>query len=122
MEPSSASECVVGAAWRAARAVIAADVGPWPIALSGMDAPERDCCPYVDAGHACCGDRFRLDRFGEALETCFSDAHRQCNAHAQLQVQFGAAGPPPTPVVITVSATCVAVTNAHAHRLRPTGS
>jgi hypothetical protein len=84
-----------------------------PIRLSGMDASERDCCPYVDLGHARCSDRFRLDSLGEALETCFSDQHRCCAAFAAIRMKFGTAAPPPIPVVITVS--------SH-ERLRPTGS
>jgi hypothetical protein len=83
---------------------------------SGMDAPERDCCPFVDLGHARCGDRFRLDSLSEALETCFSDAHRQCSAYAALNRRFGEAGPPPVAVVITVSL------HGQSQRLRPTGS
>ena len=84
-----------------------------PIPLFGMDASERDCCPYVDLGHARCGDRFRLDSLGEALETCFSDQHRCCAAFAAIRMKFGTAAPPPIPVVITVS--------SH-EQLRPTGS
>ncbi|MDP6479524.1 MAG: hypothetical protein QGI75_05715 [Phycisphaerales bacterium] len=84
-----------------------------PISPNGMDAPERDCCPYVDLGHARCGDRFRLDSLEEALDTCFSDDHRCCAAFAAIRMKHGNVGPPPVPVIITVS--------SH-ERLRPTGT
>ena len=81
-----------------------------------MDAPERDCCPFVDLGHASCGDRFRLDSLNEVLETCFSDAHSQCPSYTALNRNFGESGPPPVAVVITVSL------HGQPQQLRPTGS
>ncbi|MCH2140597.1 MAG: hypothetical protein MK100_06130 [Phycisphaerales bacterium] len=81
-----------------------------------MDAPSRDCCPFVDVGDARCGDRFRLDSLSDALEMCFSEAHRECPAHAVLARRFGAAGPSAVPVVITVSS------HGNNQQLRPTGS
>ena len=82
-----------------------------------MDVGDGDNCPFVDLGHARCGDRFRLDSLDEALSNCFERAHTRCPAYAALRAEYGDVVPTPIPVIITVSCT-----HEIQRRLRPTGS